>query len=395
MTLAGIILSLIAIMLILPVVVLTLEVVCAVMAKKGSRPIRMTRPTGLRVAVLVPAYDEEDGIGTTVSAIARQLIASDRLVVVADNCTDGTAERAQAAGAEIIARLDDQHRGKGYALDFGVRHLSDDPPDIVVVVDADCRLGPGTIDVLVACAYETCGAAQAFNAVNLPTNANANQRFAGFAWIVKNHVRPMGLSAMGLPCQLMGTGMAFPWEAIRQINMATGNIVEDVKMGVDLAAAGYAPHYCPDARVESDFPTTERGFAVQRQRWETGSVITVVKIAPATFLRGLVGLNVPLIALSADLMVPPLMMLLVTLVFGLALSCVLGAVGGAVFPSAMFSASILILILTLIMAWFHFGRGLLLVHDVLALPGLFCRKFGLYLVMWRRRGAGWVRTDRK
>ena len=54
--------------------------------------------------------------------------------------------------------------------------------------------------------------------------------------------------------------MAIPWAAIRRIDLATGNIVEDVKMGLDLAAAGYAPRYCPEARVESDFPATERGF---------------------------------------------------------------------------------------------------------------------------------------
>ena len=106
----------------------------------------------------------------------------------------------------------------------------------------------------------------------------------------------MGLAVLGLPCQLMGTGMAIPWEAIRRIDLATGNIVEDVKMGLDLAAAGYAPVYCPEARVESDFPTTERGFAVQRQRWEAGSVATIVKIVPGMLLAAVLGLNVPLMA---------------------------------------------------------------------------------------------------
>jgi cellulose synthase/poly-beta-1,6-N-acetylglucosamine synthase-like glycosyltransferase len=336
MTPAGAVLGVIAIMFALPVAILLIEVFCAVMAKKGSGPLHAQRPIGLRVAVLIPAHDEEEGIGATVSGIAKQLGASDRLIVVADNCTDGTAERALAAGAEIIERFDPQRRGKGYALDFGVRHLESDPPDIVVIIDADCRLAPGTIDALVARSHASRRAVQASYGMGLPPDADAKRRVAGFAWIVKNHVRPMGLAVMGLPSQLMGTGMAFPWEAIRRIELATGNIVEDVRMGLDLAAAGYAPIYCPDTRVESDFPTTEQGFAVQRRRWETGSLRMVIKIAPAMFLHGLMSANAPLMAMAVDLMVPPLMMLLATLVFGLALSCILGLVGGSFFPAATF-----------------------------------------------------------
>ena len=356
---------------------------------------QVQRPTGLRVAVLVPAHDEEDGIGATVSGIARQLGPFDRLIVVADNCTDGTAERARAAGAETIARLDPQRRGKGYALDFGVRHLDGDPPDVVVIVDADCRLGPGTIDALVACVQQHRGAAQAFYEMGLPPDADAKRRVAGFAWIVRTQVRPTGLAALGLPCQLMGTGMAIPWVAIRRIDLATGNIVEDVKMGLDLAAAGHAPRYCPEARVESDFPATERGFAIQRQRWEAGSVATVLKIAPGMFLRGLVGLNVPLMAMAADLMVPPLMMLMAGLLLGLVVSVIFALAGGPAFPAMIFCGSLLALIVALALAWVRFGRDALRPRDLLALPGVFFQKFGLYLAMWRGRGAGWVRTDRK
>lgn len=395
MTLVAVFLGLIATLLLLPVLILLVEVTCALGAKRGDGPVLLQRPIGLRVAVLVPAYDEEDGIGATVAGIATQLGAADRLIVVADNCTDGTAERAQAAGAEAIVRTDLQRRGKGYALDFGVRHLESDPPDIVMIIDADCRLGPGTIDALAAGVQQHRGAAQAFNNVILPPDADARHRVAGFAWIVKNEVRPAGLAVMGLPCQLMGTGMAIPWEAIRSINLATGNIVEDVRMGLDLAAAGYAPHYCPEARVESDFPATERGIAVQRQRWEAGSAATAVKIAPAMFLRGALGLNIPLAAMAADLMVPPLMMLLVGLLLGVIVSVIFALAGGSTFPAVIFCGSLLVLLVALALAWIRFGRDTLRPRDLLALPGVFFGKFGFYLAMWRGRGAGWVRTDRK
>jgi cellulose synthase/poly-beta-1,6-N-acetylglucosamine synthase-like glycosyltransferase len=395
MTVVGAFLSLIAIVFSFPVGIVLTEVLWALTVGKKSGLAQLRRPAGLRVAVIVPAHDEEDGIGATVSGIAKQLGPSDRLIVVADNCTDGTAERARAAGAETIVRSDHQRRGKGYALDFGVRHLESDPPDVVVIVDADCRLGPGSIDTLVACVHQDGGAAQAFYVMNLPPDADAKRRVAAFAWIVKNEVRPTGLMALGRPCQLMGTGMAIPWVAIRRINLATSNIVEDVKMGLDLVAAGYAPRYCPEARVESDFPATERGFAIQRQRWESGSVTTIMKIVPVTILRALLSLNVPLMIMAADLMVPPLMMLLALLLLGAAVSVIFALAGGFVFPAIIFCGSLVALIVALAVAWVSFGRDVLRPRDLVALPGVFFQKFGLYLAMWRGRGAGWARTDRK
>lgn len=168
---------------------------------------------------------------------------SDRLIVVAGNCTDATAEGARAAGAETNVRLDLQRRGKDYALDFGVRHLEGDPSDVVVIIDADCGLGHGAFDALVDFVARDGRAAQAFNAVVLPRDPDAKRRVAKFAWIVKNHVPPRRLAALGLPCQLMGTGLSIPWLAIRRIDLAVGNVVEDVKMGLDIAVAGHAPRY--------------------------------------------------------------------------------------------------------------------------------------------------------
>lgn len=395
MTILGSVLGIIAVLFFLPVGILFVEILSALFAGKGVGPGAPLRPPGLRVAVLVPAHDEEDGIGATVSGIALQLGPSDRLIVVADNCTDATAEKARAAGAETITRLEPRRRGKGYALDFGVRHLESDPPDIVLIVDADCRLGPGSIDSLVARANDSNSAAQALYEMKLRPDADAKRRIAGFAWIVKNHVRPAGLAALGLPCQLMGTGMAIPWKAIRRINLATGNIVEDVEMGLDLAAAGFAPRFCPEALVESDFPAIERGFAVQRARWEAGSVATILKIAPAMLLRAVLALNVPLLVMVTDLIVPPLMMLLAALLLGVLVSVTFALAGGNAFPAMIFCGSLLALFLALALARVRFGRDALRPSDLLALPGVFFRKFGLYLSMWRSRGAGWIRTDRK
>src|SRR6266849_7941908 len=105
-------------------------------------------PTAQRrgtVAVLIPAHDEAKGILATLNDINPQLRPTDRLLVVADNCTDDTAAIATSAGAEVTVRSDLTKIGKGYALDWGLTHLASTPTDIVIMIDADCSITTGTI----------------------------------------------------------------------------------------------------------------------------------------------------------------------------------------------------------------------------------------------------------
>src|ERR1700730_15700619 len=128
-----------------PVAVLFIEVVAA-LNLVDERPVEVLTPNvPRRVAVIVPAHNESAGILPTIEDIKRQLNAGDRLIVVADNCSDDTAAVAAAAGADVIARDDLENIGKGYALGWGISHLSIDPPDFVVFIDADCRIQSDTI----------------------------------------------------------------------------------------------------------------------------------------------------------------------------------------------------------------------------------------------------------
>src|ERR1700722_14207161 len=132
-------------MFLVPIAVLTIEVGAAVC---GRRIAFATSGVRRPVAILIPAHNEEGGISATLRSIAPQLERNDRLGGVADNCTDGTRNIAEAEGAEVVSRTNLEKRGKGFALDFGLRHLRADPPDVLIVVDADCHVAPGAIDLL-------------------------------------------------------------------------------------------------------------------------------------------------------------------------------------------------------------------------------------------------------
>jgi cellulose synthase/poly-beta-1,6-N-acetylglucosamine synthase-like glycosyltransferase len=376
-----------------PVAVLLVEIFAAIVPMREPASHRSSGRRA-RVTVLVPAHDESAQIRPTVEGVAAQLGVGDRVLVIADNCTDDTASIAAAAGAEVIERHDPTKVGKGYALDCGVRHLRADPPDILIVVDADCGLGAGAIERLASTCRATGRPVQALYLMTAPDHCAVNHRVAEFAWRVKNWVRPLGLHRLGLPCQLMGTGMAFPWPAIDTAGLANGEIVEDLRLGLDFALAGAPPEFCPSAVVTSKFPVSAVGATAQRQRWEHGHLQMIRTFAPRLFWLAVVRRNLGLAALALDLAVPPLAMLALILTgalfFAGAAALLSGSYAGlllAVADLIGFSATIL-----LTLRW---SRDLLPVHPVLSIAFYILAKLPLYRCMLTSGGTPmWIRTDR-
>src|SRR5206468_2174628 len=99
--------------------------------------------------------------------------------------------------AEVIERVDPANHGKGYALDYGLQHFRLDPPEIVVILDADCRLAENAIDQLITACALTHRPVQASYLMTAPKDSRIDHRVAEFAWRVKNWLRPLGLGALG------------------------------------------------------------------------------------------------------------------------------------------------------------------------------------------------------
>ena len=373
-----------------------LEVIVASFCARRIRSLHSNSASRPRVGVLVPAHDESRNLLPTITDIKADLAPGDRLLVVADNCSDDTAAVAGAAGAEVIKRDDFTKVGKGYALEWGVRHLSADPPSILVVVDADCRLSADAIDQLVRTASATGRPSQALYLMSAPAGSSINYQVAEFAWRVKNWIRPLGLHALNLPCQLLGTGMAFPWEVIQSANLATEHLVEDLKLGLDLAVAGHPPLFCPTAIVKSTFPPTLKGAASQRQRWEHGHMGLSFAKAPGLICKALVSGNVGLLALALDIAVPPLTFLGYLNVLSLLLTGLAVLLGVAPMALCISMTGLVAFLLAILLAWLIHGRDVLPARSVLLVGSYIFAKLRLYLrLLWHGPVSRWTRTDRK
>jgi len=376
-----------------PTAVLVIEIFAGLAARADAKPDNVDQ-SDVRVAVLVPAHNESGGILRTLADVQKQLRQQDRLLVVADNCTDDTAEIARRAGAEVIGRDDPSRLGKGYALAFGIEHLTNDPPDVVVIVDADCRLGDGAIETLAGRAVKTGRPVQALDLMKAPKESSINHAVSEFAWRIKNWVRPRGLANLGLPCQLMGTGMAFPWQVIRAANLATPSIVEDLKLGLELASNGTPPVFCPDARVESEFAGSETGALSQRQRWEHGHLQMILTQAPKLFLSALAKRNLALFVLVLDISVPPLSLFggLLVLTWLVAATAAVFGFGGAALEISTGLFGLWVLAVGL--AWWRFGRDVLPPRRFGSVLAYFITKIRVYSGFYRRTKIPWVRTER-
>jgi cellulose synthase/poly-beta-1,6-N-acetylglucosamine synthase-like glycosyltransferase len=390
--LASCLLVALAILLTIPTLTFLLETIAAIALPRPSGLSFHGRP-GLRIAALVPAHNESANILPALADIRKQLQERDRLVVVADNCNDDTAAVAAAAGAEVVERHDTERIGKGYALDFGLVHLAADPPEIVIIIDADCRLADRAIEELASTCAATHRPAQALYLMRPPSQSPINYAAAEFAWRIKNWIRPLGLRALGLPCQLVGTGMAFPWDVIRKANIADGTIVEDLKLGLELAQFGNPPIFCPTAIVNSEFSASIAGARTQRMRWEHGHM-AIIGTVPQLLHRALTQHNWPLLALALDVAVPPLALLVL---LALAMTALAGlAVGVGCSPAALFIGAIDLatLAFAVFVVWLRHGRDLLPLPKLLSLFSFVVGKLPFYLQSLFRRQNTWIRTDR-
>ncbi len=396
MFLADVMLAVLAALIVTPSILLLVECVVAVLNRKWHRD-RAAEPRNTSipgVAYLVPAHNEGQNLRPTLGDIKREMQPGHRLIVVADNCTDNTAEVAAEFDAEVLHRKDETRWGKGYALAHGIDYLKDRPPQIVIVIDADCRIEPGFGMAIATEVMSSGRPVQGKDLMKARPDGPAMQSVAEFAWIMKNEVRPLGLAAMGMPCQLAGTGMAIPWEALKQINLGSAALAEDLKLGADLALVGFPPLYLPDSAVTSTFPATEHALLRQRQRWEIGSFAVLVRYALPVLAIALRRRSPQLVVLALDLSVPPLMSYLailcvLTLATGAALA--LGTGAGA-FICAL--AGLFAWTSSVLLSWLAFGRRALPLSKWPTIISFVLQKKGIYALSRFGEKLKWHRTDR-
>ena len=319
-----------------------------------------------------------------------------RILLVADNCTDLTAEIGQKLGIETIERFDPDRRGKGFALDFAKNHLKREPPDIVLIVDADCRTDGQSLRTLIMACAATGRPCQATNLQIPSDHASPAVQLSTFAFFIKNVIRQRSLQRLAGRANLLGTGMAIPWPVFAGAELATSSVVEDLKLGQELAESGHASLFVEQATVWSN-AETERNTLSQRNRWEGGFLKNALRVGPPLLGRSLLKRDGRGVWAAFNTMIPPFALLIL---LDMAAIVVAGAVtwlaSSNYWPLLLLVGSLLASLAALGLALRAGGSRFVAASTLLRAPLYILWKLPMYLAFARgNTPKEWLRTGRR
>jgi exopolysaccharide biosynthesis WecB/TagA/CpsF family protein len=348
------------------------------------------------VAILVPAHDEEALLGRCLRGLqeARAGIPS-RLIVIADNCTDRTAEIAAGERAEVWVRTDLEHRGKGPALRWALDRLltGTESPDAVVVVDADSVVAPDFLHCLVG-AFEAGHPVVQAEYLVLPEGADDRRRLVAAGFLLFHRVRFSGRAMLGLSASLVGNGMLFGAQVLRDHPWQAFSGVEDLEHSITLRRSGIPIHFEATARLWGPV-ATGRAAGAQRSRWEGGRLATMRREVPRLLAEGVRRRDPQVLEAGAELAVPPLGLLLALDLTGLLVSGAL-ALAGLAFPWVVlpWAAATTALALSVVVGLWAARADRDTFVALLRAPRFMLGKLSLYRRLGRFDPSRWDRTER-
>ncbi len=312
----------------------------------GARrePALLPAAPRLRFAVVVPAHDEEEGIAHTLQNLQQLDYPRDlfEIVVVADNCSDATAQRARECAVRTLERSDPDLRGKGYALRFAFSHLLPEPFDAFVVVDADSVLDADFLRVMNDRLLRGEKVVQGCYGMSNPdVNPLTYTMLVGN--VMENQLFYAAKSHLGLPAVLRGNGMCFAREVLEELPWESFSVVEDTEYTLRVVRAGIAIPFAAETQVRARQPETLRQARTQRVRWASGNLkltrthaLSLIGEGVRTGRGTLIDLGVSFVLTSRPLLVLcALVLALATLAAGAAAPLPLFAVALGYLPAAL------------------------------------------------------------
>lgn len=364
----------------------------------GESGARVTRK--LRYVFVVPAHNEEKVLAGTLESI-RQIDYPPEIfdiVVVADNCTDATAQIAEIHGATVFERHDPAHRGKGYALNWIIPRLLDSHKihDAFLFVDADSLVSRNFLEEMNRSLAEGHRVVQSSDLV-LDNTGNWRVQLMLLAFALQNYVRPLGRTLLGFSAGLKGNGMCFSREILGSVPWNNESLGEDTDMGLELIRRGISIRFNPKAVVYAQMPMDAMSAATQRMRWEGGRFATIRGRIPGLLVEAWRKRNWLLLEAVVDAAFPPLAIFGVFATLFLGLNAFLLRIGSIQSTVGIWAWGIVLACLAI-----HCGLGLLLSPvrraSLLALrylPVYVAWKLAVYFRMFRSQsGKEWIRTAR-
>lgn len=225
-----------------------------------------------RLLVLIPAYNEETGLGATLRSLERVDYPRQRtrVVVVADRCEDATAAVARSHGIECLERSSGPS-GKGAAIAWAVNELLEMGADFdgLVLVDADTIVDPGALAAFDEGLRSGHDVQQGYNYLSNPWDSPFT-RLIAVTSVLRNVLFYGGKERLGLSSMLSGCGMCFSARVLARNAWTAFSVGEDWEFSVALLLNGERIHFNRAAQVRAAESRGFRQASTQRLRWASG-----------------------------------------------------------------------------------------------------------------------------
>lgn len=240
-------------------------------------------------AVVISARNEERVIGQLIESIHRQTYDKNKITifVVADNCTDNTAEVCRKLGAIVYERFDTKNVSKGYALEYLFNRIEEDYSilsfNYYLIFDADNLLDSRFIhEINNAFAYGYDAVTGFRNIKNFDANIiSAGYGFHFYRKILTSH---RARSILGISTDVTGTGYG-----VKSIHLKDGwhhvRLTEDTEFTTISVSNGLKIGYCEKAVLYDEQPTDFKTAWKQRVRWSKGRLLNFVHNSPKLIKR--------------------------------------------------------------------------------------------------------------
>ncbi len=384
----------------LPIFYLCIVSVSAILATKKHKNeivISSTIPSLAHFAILIPAHNEIAVLGKLLESLAALEYPKDHctVYVVADNCTDTTAELARTTGwVHVYERFDQDKRGKGFALNWLFQKLDEDRLiyDAYIVLDADSVVNPGFLQVMYKGLAQGAQALQAQNNV-LNVTDSPSTALRWLALTLMNHVRPLGRNGVGCSSTLTGNGMCLSCSLLMRYPWQSFSLAEDYHYYLNLVKHGEKVLYMPEAIVRSEMPSTFVQMRTQDIRWESPDASQpALRTAWQLLKAGIRNRDFARIEAIAELLTPSLSYLI-----GLCLLTLLGSLLLWSIPNLIISLVIMGGLFCYLSTPIYLLRPPRAVFSALLhAPGFMLWKLWVILVVRRskKHTAEWIRTSR-
>jgi len=315
----------------------------------------------LSFLVLIPAHNEELTIGRCLAAIEADRRPRDRVLVVADRCTDRTAEIARACECEVLERGKDEEPGRAAARQAGLEYARGLAWDAVVMLDADSVIEPGFFPACERALATGADAVQGRSESGRGRTLTAEASLAAFT--LQGITIPRGRDRLGLSVRLRGTGMAIR-RGVALSHRFRAPASEDLFFTLDLLLDGVRCSHVERARLRSEGAGTWGAFGGQKVRYEAGRMAAARTYVPRLFRRAFRHRDIACAEAAWFLATPPFALAVLSLLAAAALA----AIAGAWTVTAIFGAGLVALALTLVTGLVQARAGLRTWLALLAAP---------------------------